>query len=88
MRSLELVERETIIIFNEKEPNAEVFTYSPSWQKHFKEVLGIKPTKTKYDLGGKCYIIPKSRIKLPRPKKQLSDETKKRMVERLARSRI
>ncbi|MBU1023788.1 molecular chaperone [bacterium] len=68
-------EKETIILFNEGEPDAEIFTYNKSWQKHLEKKLGLKPIEEN-DTGGKTYTIDKKRIRPPRAKKQLSQKQK------------
>uniref|UniRef100_A0A6M3JIB9 Uncharacterized protein n=1 Tax=viral metagenome TaxID=1070528 RepID=A0A6M3JIB9_9ZZZZ len=79
------IEKETIIIWNEAEPLAEYFTYNKVIQKHFKQVLGIKPYKDN-GYGGEFYHIEKKRIPLPRKPKQLTPEQRKRIGERLRKS--
>lgn len=78
-------EKETIITFNEADPEAEVFTYSPRWQKHMKDRFGLKGEPN--DAGAKTYIIPKSRIRLPQPPKNLTAEQRRKIGERLSKGR-
>lgn len=55
---------ETIIIFNEGDKAASIYTHSPKWQKHIEE-QGVKPWRKQ----GKArdYEIPKAWLRLPRP---------------------
>lgn len=78
-------ELETIINFNEEQKTARIFTYNKSWQNHM-EKLGIKPELVN-DFGGKGYTIPKNWIRKPLPKRQLSEETKAVLAERMKRIR-
>ena len=80
------IEKETIIIWSEAEPMADYFTYNKTIQKHFKQVLGIKPYRDN-GYGGEFYHIEKKRIPLPRKPKQLTPEQRKRMGDRL-RNRV
>jgi hypothetical protein len=64
-------EKETIILFNEDEPDADIFTYNKRWQKHLEEKCGIQPYKTN-ESDGRSYKINKFRIKPPRAKKKLT----------------
>jgi hypothetical protein len=50
------------------------------------EKLGIKPELVN-DFGGKGYTIPKNWIRKPLPKRQLSEETKAVLAERMKRIR-
>lgn len=81
MRNLTGFEKETIIIFNEAEDVAYIFTYHKAWQRHLENKLGLKPVKDN-GFGGKEYVIPKGRIPMPRAKKRFSPETQERMVDR------
>jgi len=85
---LSLVERETIINFNEGEDNASIFTYNKTWQKHLEKTLGLKPV---WDNGssGKEYLISKKRIRPPRVPRvvKLSVEQRAEIGKRLARYR-
>ncbi len=71
-------EKETIIVFNETNELAHVFTYNKAWQKHMEQTLGLKPTRNN-GYGGKEYDIDKSRIKMPRQKRagRVMDEKEK-----------
>jgi hypothetical protein len=87
MRHLTGYEKETIIIFNEAEAEASIFTYSKAWQCHLEGKLGLKPIMDN-GFGGKEYQLPKSRIKPPRAPRRLSDSAKKKLTQRLHRNRV
>ncbi|MFC1972443.1 hypothetical protein ACFLVE_03455 [Chloroflexota bacterium] len=86
-RTLTNYDKETIINFNKAEDVAHIFTYEKSWQKHLENRLGLEPVMDN-GFGGKEYELPKSRIKLPRAPRRLSDSAKKRLAERLHRNRV
>ncbi|MDD5095233.1 MAG: hypothetical protein PHV74_12785 [Dehalococcoidia bacterium] len=79
-------EKETIIIFNESEYLAQIFTYNKAWQRHFRDRLGIEPVEDN-GAGGKTYEISKSRIRPPHALRQLREETRQKLAERLRRNR-
>ena len=82
-------EQETVIVFNKGDDTASVFTYEGTWQRHMETRLGLKPVMDN-GFGGKEYQIDKKRIpmpKAPRTPKQLTDEQRRAIGERLARSR-
>jgi len=79
-------EKETIILFNEGEGIASIYTHNKTWQKHLEEKLGLKPIATN-NHGGKTYEIDKRRIKPPRAPMKLSDKTKAEKAERMAKTR-
>jgi len=87
MTQLSQEERETIITFDEAGKDAIVYTHNRSWQKHFEEKLGIKPSHIN-GYGGREYIIPKNRIPKPRSPRQLSAEARKKLSERMFRTRL
>ncbi len=86
IRTVEPEARETIINFNEAEATADIFTYSKLWQRHLEGKLGLKPTMDN-GYGGRSYQLPKSRIRMPQPKKQYSEASRKAMAARLAKAR-
>ena len=79
-------ERETIITFDEAGPEAIIFTYNKAWQSHLENKLGLKPLRDN-GCGGREYQIDKKRLRPPRAPVKFSAETKRKMVERLARGR-
>ncbi len=82
--ALSKLEQETIISFNEFESDAHIFTYNKTWQKHLESKLGLKPVSTSKD-GSREYVLPKIRLLLPRAKRQLSTEAKKKRAATLAK---
>jgi hypothetical protein len=54
-------------------------------QKHLEGRLGLKPVMDN-GFGGKEYELPKSRIKLPKAPRRLSDSARKELTERLCRN--
>jgi len=76
------IEKETIILFNQGEPDAEIFTYDKSWQKHLENKLGLKPLEEN-DSGGKTYEISKDWLPYPRKPRILSPETRAKLAERM-----
>jgi hypothetical protein len=85
-RNLTAGELETIISFNQGSNIADVFTYEKTWQKRLEQGLGLKATLIN-DGGGRGYQLPKSLIVMPRTKRRYSEETKKKMAQRLAKIR-
>lgn len=86
----ELADRETIITFNPVDNTASIWTYDRTWQKHIETRLKIKPNKIhgQIDNGGaRDYTVPKKSISMPKAPKQLSEETKEKLRENLARGR-
>ena len=84
--ALTKLEQETIISFNEFEREAYIFTYNKVWQNHLERKLGLKP-KYINEHGGKEYSILKTRISLPRAKRQYSTKARRKTAARLARER-
>ena len=82
VKQLSNSEKETIIVFNETPEPAHIFTYNKNWQSHLEKKVGLEPEMVN-SLGGKSYIIDKSRIKPPRAKLQLTPEQKKSRAGRL-----
>ena len=86
MRNLSGYEKETIITWNEAEATAHIFTYSRSWQRHLEGKLGLHP-ETDNGCGGKEYQLDKRLIRLPQPKRRLSEATRQRLADNLAATR-
>ena len=82
MTKLTRYEKETIINFNEGENEAYIFTYNKKWQRHLETVMLLKAEEIN-DVGGKSYTLPKDRIRLPQPKRKLTDKQKKQLADRL-----
>ena len=57
-------EKETIIVFNEADEEASIFTYNAEWQDRLQNVLEIAPIMEN-GKGGKEYLISKDRIRMP-----------------------
>ncbi len=85
-RTVEPAAMETIINFNEAEREASIFTYSKVWQQHLEKKLGLKPVMDN-GYGGKEYKLPRDRVRMPQPKKQYSESSRKAMAARLAKAR-
>lgn len=74
--ALTLSERETIIVFNEQDPLAEVFTYNGRMKRELSGLACARPddvqhTKTNTE-GGETYTVPKKWVKI-RASRILSD---------------
>jgi len=82
-RSLTNYEKETIIVFNEGEDEAHIFTYNKNWQQQIETRFKIKPD-WKNGFGGSEYTISKKRIRIPVPKRELTPEQLERSRRRLA----
>lgn len=80
-------EQETIINFNKEEKLAYIFTYEKTWQKHLEKKLGLKPVMDN-GYGGKEYQIDKSRIKMPRAPRKMTEKQKKLGADRLQKARL
>jgi len=72
-------ERETTINFDETPADAVIFTYSKRWQRHIEQKLGIK-SHMNNGYGGREYYVPKSRLRLPQPKRVLTPEQREQKV--------
>jgi len=80
-------EQETIINFNEAEDTAYIYTCSKSWMRHMEKELGLKPKEVHVSYARE-YECPKAWIKKPRKPRQLSEEQKHRLRERLPQKSI
>jgi len=85
-QKVETIARETIINFNEAEREASIFTYNKAWQQHLEKRLGLKPVMDN-GYGGKEYTLQKDRIRMPQPKKRISEEQRQAMAKRLKGAR-
>jgi len=83
--NLSLEDRETVISFDESNADAVIYTFNKRWIKRLEE-LGLKPVY-KSDEGAREYRIPKSRVPLPRAPRKMSAEQRKKVGERLLKSR-
>jgi hypothetical protein len=86
----ELADKETIIIFNPVDKDAQIWTYDKRWQTHIETKLGIKPNLIHDRIdngGGRDYTVPKRFIVLPRRARKLTEANRKKLVARLATAR-
>lgn len=72
---LTLEERETIIIFNEKEKTARLYTMNPKLKRQMDGLLKTRPDDVglEYQNRDETFIIPKKWVKI-RPSRILSQE--------------
>lgn len=83
------VEKETIILFNEAEPEAEIFTYNRALQRHLKNRFKLEPVSNNGE-GGLTFRLDKTRLRFPQPKragKKLSPERKAKLTAVLKKAR-
>ncbi len=82
-------EMETIIVFNEKDTTASVFTYRPSIKRQLDSLCADRPDdvrKVKENTeGGVEYEVPKKWVKI-RPSRILTEEQKLEVSERFKRN--
>lgn len=89
---LSLLEQETIILFNREEKEADVYTHEPSLIKKLDNLCKTSPDvfvkREDNGAGGITYTLPKKLISIrtPRPKKELSEEEKNALRERMAKN--
>ena len=66
--ALTRLERETIIVFNEAEPTAEVFTYNGRMLRDLAKLAGERPADAQHIkdnvTGGSTYRVPKKWVKI------------------------
>ena len=90
MNNLSAYERETIIVYNQEEDGAEVFTYHRALQNKLNKLVGTNPDITilRQDEEFTTYRVPKNWIKVSPPRQvNYSDEQRAAMAERLAAAR-
>lgn len=85
-KHITLVERETIICFNEGEKVAEIYTHNKRWQRQLENKLHVTPIRDN-GWGGKTYEVDKSRIMLPKAKREISAEQKAKLATQLQKAR-
>ena len=90
--SLSRIERETIILFNEEEKQASVYTYNGKLQRKLKELSGKYPKQifqTDMDGSGSVtYSIPKNLISIRQPvSEEARENARKRMLQSNFRSK-
>jgi hypothetical protein len=76
MSKLTNLERETIIVFNEQEATASIFTYNAGYKQRLKDlsisypdVVTLEPPCALTDESAVSYIVPKRWIKISPPRK-------------------
>ena len=87
MAKLSRRQKETVIVFNDLDSKATIFTYNRKWQDRLNK-YGIKPTETNAQ-GGVTFELPKKSIRMPviRKARVLTVEQKKIIRERLVAGR-
>ena len=81
MSRLSKLEQETIILFNEQEQQAEVFTHNKALKKKLSGLCEKHPDQFKFkndfDAGGLVFIIPKKRITISAPRMMSTEQKEK-----------
>lgn len=89
--ALSLIEKETIILFNEKEQYADVYVHNVKLKRKLDELSKERPDEVRLvrsDSGSVTYAVPKSWISVKAPsKRKMSDEARKAVGERLRLAR-
>lgn len=79
-------EKETIIVFNERDKEAEVFTYNGRFLRELAELAGERPAEVELvrtnKEGGSTYHIPKKWVKI-RASRILTEEQRRAVADRL-----
>lgn len=78
-------ERETVILFNEDEATATIWTSSEIVYRRLLK-LGYAPIEDRERSA--TFKMPKREVKLPRPKREMSDEQKESLRIRLLGSKV
>lgn len=82
MTPLTRAEQETIVIFNEEEPQASVYTYNRSLKKNLHQLSEKFPQNVTLERedgrGGETFLIPKKWIKVRAPRIVSEEEREKR----------
>ncbi len=65
-------DRETIILFNEADNTASIYTHSKKWIRHLEVKLGVKPSRV--EGLAREYEVPKKWIKLPRKPRKMKEK--------------
>lgn len=80
------LEKETIILFNEAEPEAEIFTYNGRMLRELEKLVDERPAEVQHisdnGAGGSTYRFPKKWVKI-RANRILTVEQKAVMAARL-----
>ena len=82
--NLTKLEQETIILFNEGEPNAEVYTHNGKWKRRLGQLsiefpAEVTLVKGNPHAGAVTYSLPKSLVSVRKP---MSEETREAARER------
>lgn len=84
-------ERETIIVFNEAEPFAEVFTYNSRMKRTLAGLAADRPSDVEHiktnPEGGATYCIPKGWVKI-RASRILSEAQKAASMKAMAKAHL
>lgn len=88
MANLSNYERETVINYNNEESTAIVYTHHKALQNKLNKLVGSNPniTVVRQDEESATYIVPKKWIKVS-PPRQMTEEQKTALAERLAAAR-
>lgn len=82
MTPLTRAEQETIVIFNEEESQASVYTYNRSLKKNLRELSEKFPQNVMLERedgrGGETFLIPKKWVKVRAPRIVSEEEREKR----------
>jgi len=82
-------EKETIILYNQEEKTASVYTYHPALIKKLEDGCKKYPDMFKFEheeAGGRTYTIPKKYVSVRLPK-VISEEARQEMGQRLTKSK-
>jgi len=77
MFKVPLEEQETIIIFNEADSTANVYTHSKKWIKHIESGLGVRAWRVQGQ--ARDYEIPKKWLRLPKKPREATPAQKKHL---------
>ena len=82
------LEQETVIVFNEAEQMATIYTHNGKWKRRLSTLLEQRPDDVEFKSdngsGGATYRVPKEWVKV-NPKMRISDEQKRMRTEILRR---
>lgn len=88
------LERETIILFNEAEGTASVYTFTGRLQRELCDLCKQRPEEVKQiaydDYGSKTYKLPKKWVKIraPRVLSEAEKEAKRKAMQKMLAERI
>lgn len=86
--NLTKTERETVIIFNEAEPTAEISTASPKWKRRLDQIASknVCVKRTSSNEVFSAYILPKKLLSVRQPP-VITDEKRLKSLSALASAR-